>query len=577
MMEIATGNRSEHALAQLATTGRLSNIFSDNAEPPLELEDVVRHACTVDAEYLAQCAIYAHERGKMRYVPALVAVLAARRTSLTRVVFYRVISSSKMLRAFVQLVRSGRIARLINDDVDTRHMQNTLKDIVRHWFTLRTDEAIFRGSAGSAEPSGVWGRLSMADVIRFAQPKPKTTVRAALYEYLLSDESAKRVCNIDDLPESLIVRGYEAWKLPEIVRDYEAWKRDRRLALPDVPFEMLIGQELLPEEWVRLALRATWAQLWTNLDTFARHGVFTARPARDDTMTRLFAQTYRGPLKFWPGGWQPRPENPSRTVGQPVERDPVNVVATLAARLRDPIEVKRSRRLPYQLLMMYLRTGVDVPRELRNALHEAMEIATDNVPELPGKIWVFVDVSKSMMMYQSAKVRCIDAASLFATCVVRKNPNRAHVLAFDTTTHDAPNIDPHDTVMTNTARLADYTGDSTYCSLPLAELNTRGMSADLIIYVSDNESWGGSDMMAEWGKFKRRNPEARLVCIDLLPRPHLLPPSYNRPDVLNIGGFNDAVFDVVAEFARGRTTAHWVDLIRAIDIQRRPRRRPQTA
>lgn len=40
-----------------------------------------------------------------------------------------------------------------------------------------------------------------------------------------------------------------------------------------------------------------------------------------------------------------------------------------------------------------------------------------------------------------------------------------------------------------------------------------------------------------------------------------------REDVLNIGGFSDAVFSLVAEFAEGRLSdGHWVSVIEAVTL-----------
>ena len=55
--------------------------------------------------------------------------------------------------------------------------------------------------------------------------------------------------------------------------------------------------------------------------------------------------------------------------------------------------------------------------------------------------------------------------------------------------------------------------------------------------------------IAEWQTFKRRNPRAKLVCIDVQPYGTTQAP--DRGDILNIGGFSDAVFSVIAEFANG--------------------------
>jgi 60 kDa SS-A/Ro ribonucleoprotein len=71
--------------------------------------------------------------------------------------------------------------------------------------------------------------------------------------------------------------------------------------------------------------------------------------------------------------------------------------------------------------------------------------------------------------------------------------------------------------------------------------------------------------MQEWAKFKVRNPGARLVCIDVAP--YGTTQACERGDVLNVGGFSDAVFDIVAAFAAGQLDAkHWVGEIESIPL-----------
>jgi 60 kDa SS-A/Ro ribonucleoprotein len=75
------------------------------------------------------------------------------------------------------------------------------------------------------------------------------------------------------------------------------------------------------------------------------------------------------------------------------------------------------------------------------------------------------------------------------------------------------------------------------------------------VLVSDNESWvgtgryGATGVMTEWQKFvanQRRLgvSSPKLVCIDIQPYGSTQAPE--RDDILNIGGFSDAVFHVVA-------------------------------
>jgi 60 kDa SS-A/Ro ribonucleoprotein len=77
------------------------------------------------------------------------------------------------------------------------------------------------------------------------------------------------------------------------------------------------------------------------------------------------------------------------------------------------------------------------------------------------------------------------------------------------------------------------------------------------VLVSDNESWvgegrhGSTGVMTQWQKFVANQRKLgatvpKLVCIDL--QPYTSTQALERTDILNVGGFSDAVFHVVASF-----------------------------
>ena len=89
--------------------------------------------------------------------------------------------------------------------------------------------------------------------------------------------------------------------------------------------------------------------------------------------------------------------------------------------------------------------------------------------------------------------------------------------------------------------------------------------------VSDNQSWvdakrsGATATMREWAVFKQRNPDAKLVCIDIAP--YGTTQALERADVLNIGGFSDDVFKIIAAFSAGQLgAAHWLGEIESIEL-----------
>ena len=89
--------------------------------------------------------------------------------------------------------------------------------------------------------------------------------------------------------------------------------------------------------------------------------------------------------------------------------------------------------------------------------------------------------------------------------------------------------------------------------------------------ISDNQSWVDATWVCEtatineWEVFRRRNPGARLALIDI--QPSSTTQAVERDDILNIGGFSDHVFDLLADFAAGRMErGHWVGAIEAVAL-----------
>lgn len=186
-----------------------------------------------------------------------------------------------------------------------------------------------------------------------------------------------------------------------------------------------------------------------------------------------------------------------------------------------------------------------------------------------------LDVSGSMRSPVSgyrhgstSTVQCVDIAALVAASVLRKNP-AATVLPFDQAVVPV-DLNSRDGVMTNAGRLASI-GGGTNCSAPVRLLNQQKAKADLILFVSDNESWvdqgrgRGTALLAEWSEFRQRNPNARMVCLDV--QPNQTTQAAERADILNIGGFSDQVFEVIAAFASGQLEAdHWIGRIEAVAV-----------
>ena len=128
-------------------------------------------------------------------------------------------------------------------------------------------------------------------------------------------------------------------------------------------------------------------------------------------------------------------------------------------------------------------------------------------------------------------------------------------------------------VMKTAMELSRFGGGGTALGLCGEVFNDRGNRwgrPDLVVVVSDNESWAdrsywgnqSTKLMDEWTKYKHHNRNARLVLLDLVPSSNSQVKT--RPDVLNVAGFSDKVFDVIAAFASADDSADfWMRQVEA--------------
>ncbi len=242
------------ALAQYATTGCLNQTFYATAEE--QLEKVLSLCRDVDGAFIAKTAVFSREAGYMKDMPALLcAVLSTKDQSRLQHVFPRVIDNGKMLRNFVQIMRSGVTGR--------KSLGSLPKRLIGDWFERQSEAYLFEATVGQ--------KPSLADVIKMVHPKPRSASREALYGYLIG-------------------RPHDAEALPKIVRDFESFKSNPTAEVPEVPFQLLTALNLGQREWVEIARRASWQMTRMNLNTFARHGVFAEKG-----MPELIANRLRDP------------------------------------------------------------------------------------------------------------------------------------------------------------------------------------------------------------------------------------------------------------------------------------------
>lgn len=510
------------ALAQYAATGTFNDSFYTKGED--QAAQVLAIAAKIDPTFIGKVALYSREQGRMKDMPALLAAHLSTRGAegleVLKAIFPVVIDNSRMLRNFVQMMRSGAVGR--------KSLGTRPKKLVQTWFNSRTTDAIFKQSTGN-DPS-------MADCMRLCHlDDQKSPERMALYAYI-----QERTKDNDKYNESF---------LPAIVREYEAFKKaagqkeHEKLALPKVPWEMLVGLPLSDAQWSTLAQQASWTQIRMNLNTFSRHGVF-----KEDGIAR-----------------------------------------TIAGKIKDVELIKRAKPFPYQLLTTYLHTSESgeeaVPRVVRDALHDALDVATETVPSIDGPAHALIDVSGSMGSAVSghragatSKATCVQVAALIGSAFLRKN-RESMIIPYSDNVFLDHGCEARDSVMTNANKLAKLGGGGTNLGAAFTHLNKVKAKGDLVIVASDMETWmdtsvphhrwggiaDGTVSASAWAEYKSRNPKAKLVCINLQAADHCQ--VANNTDVLNIGGFSDTLWEVIKSFVEGMPSAdHWVSVIEAIAL-----------
>ena len=496
----------KHALAQVAATGTFGNAFYSTAQT--QLDEVLKLIDEVDDnQYLAKLALYAREKAFMKDMPAaLLVALSVRDTELMHRVFDRVVDNGRVLRTVFQMIRSGQFKNKAG--YGRVGLSSSVQRAFQRWLNTASVGKLLSASIGN-DPS-------LRDILRMARPTPKDNTRRATFGWLTDKSIDKWAPSTEaDLPvevQSLIA-----------YRNSESEEAQALIAggLDNVRWDLLSDAAKGPTVWAALARKMGPQALRMNLNTLLRHDVLATSA----------------------------------------------MVDYVADRIADESEIRRSKQFPYQYFAAYLNADDNVPQKIKTALHKAAEIACGNVPELPGPVVIGLDTSGSMSCAvmgnrgrgATSKMRCIDVAALFAAAILRRNPDSV-VIPFDTSAYDAK-IDPNDSILSIAERLAKYGGGGTDCSLPLVAANQKHAKRKFagIILVSDNESWvgtgrhGSTGVMTAWEAFVAnqrklagKDAAPKLVNIDL--QPYQTVQACERADIMNIGGFSDAVFNVISAF-----------------------------
>ncbi|MBR4874149.1 MAG: TROVE domain-containing protein [Clostridia bacterium] len=154
-------------------------------------------------------------------------------------------------------------------------------------------------------------------------------------------------------------------------------------------------------------------------------------------------------------------------------------------KLSDPVAVKKSRQLPFRFLSAYTQLRGIGDKKTFDALEAAVDASVDNLPTLPGKTVIAIDVSGSMGSPISTKsqVRCDEIAMMLGMIANRICENSI-VYTFE---NRIRKLDvPTRTGILYATVNHSMCGGGTNMSLPFEQMIKEKIQADRIIILSDN-------------------------------------------------------------------------------------------
>lgn len=498
----------EQSLAQYAVTGVFNNTFYTSAKS--QLDKILALVGRVPTEFIGKLAVYARQYGNMKDVPAfLVASLVTREDgdNVFKTVFPRVINDGRMLRNFVQIMRSGVLGR--------KSLGSMAKKAVASWFVKRDGNKIFTNSIGN-DPSFI-------DILKLAHVRPPSKEHEATFAYLMG--------KIKEDGKSDLIR-----YLPSLIQEYEAYKANPcEVSVPAIPFQFIASLDIPERAWSEIAKSCSWQTLRMNLNTFERHGVLKDTEMVKSIAKRLVDAEEIQKSKVFPYQLFTAYKNTkcgslignalqdaldASLVNIPNFGENVFVCTDVSGSMSSPITGDRGSATSDV-------TCIEVAGLISSAILRKNQNAT--VIPFENRIRMIQLNARDSVMTNAEKLANIGGGGTNCSAALEE------ILRSQSKV---------DTVI--------YVSD-----------NQSWMDDGAWGGASD---WGsgqrGTNGIELWEKVKRLNPKAKLICINL--QPNMNTQFKEREDILNIGGFSDTVFSIIDSFVNMGN--NWVETINKIEL-----------
>lgn len=222
--------------------------------------------------------------------------------------------------------------------------------------------------------------------------------------------------------------------------------------------------------------------------------------------------------------------------------------------LTDKNVILKSRQFPFRFYNAYRElVKVNAPVEILNAVVDAMEISTENVPNLDGRTLIAVDRSGSMdqPLSRYGSTKYFEIAGLLASIYHKKNPSGTIVGSFSGD-WDVRTLNSRDSIITNMEAINKGYHGSTNTYKVFDWLKDSGEKFDRIIILSDEQAWDSGHGYGFFGMSTRENTvqesyiksghKGWLYSIDLAGYGTSSMDAKN-PNVIKLAGWSEKVFN----------------------------------
>ena len=220
--------------------------------------------------------------------------------------------------------------------------------------------------------------------------------------------------------------------------------------------------------------------------------------------------------------------------------------------IADPERVRKSRQLPFRFLSAYKNLPAAVGSKSMDALEDAVEASCANIPHLPGRTVIAVDISGSMSSNVSAKsdVRCCEVGMMLGL-IANKICDDAVFYEFNGAIKERF-ISHRQGILYACVHEAKACG-GTDMRLPLSEMLKEKIKADRLIIISDNEcNYGQRTVQHLADQYRREiNPDLWVHAIDLQ---GYGTQQFCGPKTNIIAGWSEKVFDFILLAEQGEGT-----------------------